>query len=520
MICLSDNKTKEEIKKIEQPKYAEIFKSFANEFPKLTDKELHSRTEKAMQFESEIFKNYVTDKNDNKYFSLSRFLTGAGYLDNFSKNTNLYSPEQIETFVQNPENSQNELMTLSYKLYNYIQEYKQLVNRYANLLNYYPVVLPKDDVSIDGFIDTLRYFEGYNYKTKLPEITKKLLIQDIFFGYELSRRGTNKKVLKEMPRKYCKITGKDEYGVYLYKFDLTYFDNNTDALNHFPAEFRFRYDQFKDGDRDRWFEPDPTRQFAFKFEDGFKYSLPYFSGVFVDLARLQEVKVAQTIASKLENYKLIHFKMPINEKSGKMDDYLINPDDATVYHQMAKNHLPEGAGLVTNPFTLESVNLKNNSDANSNIIDRHYTSMMSSAGMSRLLTNSNTSGSTGLQGSIEVDESIMFKVLRQYEAFFTRQLNYRRVKSSYNVTFLDSTIHNKHELNTMYKELANTGFNRFFVSSSAGISQLELIYGRKVEQALDLDELLDPLATAHTMSGNDEDDVAKTDEGARTQDKE
>jgi hypothetical protein len=71
--------------------------------------------------------------------------------------------------------------------------------------------------------------------------------------------------------------------------------------------------------------------------------------------------------------------------------------------------------------------------------------------------------------------------------------------------------------------MANTGFNRFYVSSSAGISQLEVIYGRQIEKSMELDDLLNPLSTAHTQSSEDgaeKDDNELSDEGAEARDKE
>lgn len=508
---------------INKPRYDEIYMSFSQQFQDLDDDEVAQKAKHAYDVAKEEYQNHIEEIDSKTMFNINSYIDTLSGFNSYGGDANPIKPKNIQYYVIDPENNKDSLLRVCTQLYTYIQEYKQLINRYGDMLNYYPVVTPIADVSQDDFIKALKFFEGYNYKSKLPEITKKILKFDVFFGYELSRRGTTKKIMKEMPRGYCKLIGKDEHNVYLYKFDLSYFSTHKNHLQSFPAEIQYAYQQYKDNKIDKWFEPNNEKQFAFKFDSTVNYMLPYFSGLFVDLARLQEVKVVQTLNAKFENYKLIHYKIPINEKSGSRDDFLINPDLAIKYHEMAEKHLPKGIGLTTNPFELDVANLQASNSESNNLVDRHYSNLMASAGMSRLLSSNNTTGSTGLNASVEVDESLMFRVLRQYEAFFTRQLSYRRDKSDYEVSFINSTVHNEQEVNKKYREMANTGFNRFYVSSSAGISQLEVIYGRKIENDMNLDDLLEPLSTAHTQSSEDgaeKNEGELSDDGAEARDKE
>jgi len=507
----------------DKPKFTDIYMNFAKEFPDLPDDDVAKKAKNAYNYAVDEYDKHIEDKKDKTMFNITSYIDTLAGFNETGRNANPIKPKRIQYYVTDPESNKDNLLRVCSQLYTYIQEYKQIIMRYGAMLNYYPVVNPIEDVSQESFINALKYFEGYNYKSKLGDITQKILKYDVYFGYEVSRRGTTKKILKEMPRGYCRLIGRDEYGVYLYQFDLSYFTKNKDVLNTFPKEFKFAYNEYKNKDGNRWYEPDNKKQFAFKFDTTVNYMLPYFSGIFVDLARLQEIKVIQTLNAKFENYKLIHYKIPINDKSGDMNDFLIDPDLALKYHDLAEKHLPKGIGLTTNPFDLDVANLQATNSADNNLVDRHYSNLLSSTGMSRLLTNNNTTGSTGLNASVKVDEAMMFKVLRQYEAFFTRQLSYRKNKSSFTVSFINSTVHNEEEVHKKYREDANTGFNRFYVSSSAGISQLEVIYGRKIEQEMNLDELLDPLSTAHTQSGEDDNtksDSELSDSGEEARDKE
>jgi hypothetical protein len=447
--------------KKQAPKYVDIYTTVKQQFPEITNEKLEEESKKIYEFEKEEFNKFTFTKDGKNYFNINSFLNGVGDFKSLIKNSNrVVDKDAVANYVQFAPNKKNELMVTSYMLYNYIQEYKNLIRYYADMLLYRPVVSPIDDITEVEFIKGMKFLEGYNYKTKLIEITSKMLMQDIYFGYELSNRGETKKVLKEMPFKYCRIVSIDKYGVRLYQFDLSYFDTYGEEIKSFPREFKVAYNNYGNpkNSQDKYFTPNVKKQFAFKFDVAVDYSLPFFTGIFIDMIRLQEIKTIATEANKSENYKLIWQKIPMDSKNGKKDQYLIGAD-VTTFHSNLVNNSPEGVGTVTTPMDVGVVSLSDSNNSSRDIVDRHFSNLMSSSGTSKLVFSSSSTGSTGVSSSIKMDEGTMYKVLRQYEAFFNRQFNYREGKNVLTVSFLNITIHNEDEVVDKYLKLAQSGYN-------------------------------------------------------------
>ena len=516
-------KSEELASKIQKPQYSDIYSGLMQQFPDESEEYIEQHANKMYAFEKENYEKYITEVDGKKFFNVSNFLNGVGDFHRPSVNSSkLLKDNAVQDLIQSTEQNRNAIKNVSYQLYNYVQEYKKLIN-YYDMLYYRAVINPKESIDKEDFIKTLEYFEGYNYKLKLGEITKKVLLQDVYFGYELSYNGTTKKTLMEFPFDWCQIVGKDKSDVYIYKFDLSYFNNHKESISNFPIEIQNAYNRLSNNKRGaNWYTPNVNKQFAFKLDTGVNYSLPFFSGIFVDMVRLHEIKEIQTDASRSDNYKLIHMKIPIDESGGEADKYLID-EGVEVYHENASANLPSLFGIITNPFDVEVLNLKDNNEQNSNIVDRHFGNLLSSAGVSRMLFNSSSVSSTGIKASIKMDENMMFKLLRQYEAFFNRQIaNNIKGKSVYSVNFINQTVHNEEEVYNRYMKIAEHGGNYSYVSASVGITQLEAIYGRQAEKIVGFDDAWDtPLATSYQQSADDtnkKDEVDLSDDGVEARD--
>jgi len=188
-------KSEELASKIQKPQYSDIYSGLMQQFPDKNEEYIEQHANKMYTFEKENYEKYITEVDGKKFFNVSNFLNGVGDFHRTSVNSSkLLKDNAVQDLIQLPEQNKNAIKDVSYKLYNYVQEYKKLIN-YYDMLYYRAVINPKESVNKEDFIKTLEYFEGYNYKLKLGEITKKLLLQDIYFGYELSYNGTTKKHL-------------------------------------------------------------------------------------------------------------------------------------------------------------------------------------------------------------------------------------------------------------------------------------------------------------------------------------
>ena len=84
-------------------------------------------------------------------------------------------------------------------------------------------------------------------------------------------------------------------------------------------------------------------------------------------------------------------------------------------------------------------------------------SIYNSAGVPKLIFNSDKASGAALNKAIMSDEATVFQLLRQFERWINRRLKDENKKINFKVTFLDITRYNKNELATMYREASTVG---------------------------------------------------------------
>jgi len=457
------------------------------------------------------FEKNIQDMGDNIRFDVGTFMNNA-LSQIFTRsyyNGSKYDPANIGYIIETPHKYKSQLINLSYFMYHKMQEFKTVLDYRATMPTYNYVVNPLKYVEgiEEDFIKNLEFLEHYNISHKFNKITKKLFLQDVWFGYEIHDNSYNFMYI-ELPIEYCNIIGIDRFETYRVAFNFTYFDNYPEQLQNYPEEFTVKYNSYKSskGKSSPIKELDSSKAIAFKFDEATEYVLPYYTGMFIDLLRLNNLKDVQIIGAISDNYKLLVQKIPMDTKTGKADKYLVNFDDAKEYHANVKSNVPKDVGVVTTPMEIEAVTLKNNVGSHDeNIVKSHTANLLNSAGVSSLLFNGDTTSSVGLQYNIQVDENILFRLLRQYETFFRKRLFYfnkRTYKFTFN--FLDQTHFNQDKVVERFLKAGQFGFNKFYISSAMGISQLDLINGSKLERALGLHDLLEPLKSSHTSTDEEE----------------
>jgi len=476
------------------------------------------------------FENNIEEIDGKIRFDVGGFMGGA-LSQIFKKSyasSSKYDASTVGYFIEAPYRYKKQLITLSYFMYHKMQEFKTIVDYRATMPTYHYVLNPmKYEEGIEeDFIKNLNFLENFNIAHKFNNITKKLFIQDVWFGYEVYDNSYNF-VFIELPVDYCNIIGKDRFETYKVSFDFTYFDKYPDLLESYPEEFKIKYKSYEQTKKNPVKELDGSKTIAFKFDESVEYVLPYYTGMFIDLLRLNNLKDVQIIGAISDNYKLIVQKIPMDSKSSKAEKYLIGYDSAKAFHNNVKENVPKDVGVVTTPMDIDAVTLKPNVGSHEeNIVKSHTANLFNSAGVSSLLFNGDTTSSVGLELNINVDENIIFRLLRQYELYFRKRLFYFNKRTyKFKFQFLDQTYFNSDKVVEKYLKAGQFGFNKFYISSALGISQLDLINGSKLENALGLYDLLIPLKSSHTMaddsksksnSDNEEDEQNNTNKGGES----
>lgn len=524
-----------------------IYLDLKKESPDLDDDEVLEKTSKLYEMQNEEdtedyssygeMGKYMYHQDGVGYFDLNDYFNDLlGTQSSTIYDVNDAQVEVIRKAIQYPVAQAKTLVKASKKVYDLSQDYKTAVKILGNLLRYVPMMNPRNDsVTKDDFIEQLKFIESFNYKFSFENATKKSLVEDVYYGYVVSNRGSSVREIMDMPPEYCHIAGKDKFGCYYYYFDITYFDTYPEDLEFYPNEFKIKYDSYLRKKKKRlnpstYMLPRLKNQMCVKFDIVKNYALPYFSSSLIEMIRLDEIKEQHFSDSLSENFKLIHQKIPIDTKSNKKDKFLISGNISKSNHANLKKNAGNNANVVTTPMDLSAISLKNSAQQLTNTPDYNFSNLYSSIGISQLLANNDKAGSTGIKANLMINSAMMFTLLRQYENFFNKQLFYHTQSLNYKVTMLNLTENNWEEMYTKYKSQADSGYNKFYAPACLQQTQLDIIYGMDMERnKLNLvDDYLDkPLISSHLgqqkLNINDDDDGqddGQSDESIRAEDRE
>lgn len=442
-----------------------------------------------------------------------------------------YTKEQIVRFLENPNKSQKELRKLSDYLYNTSPNYRRLILYFANLLRFDYVVEPFDlnteKIEIDKFkkqySQTIKLLEVMNMPHEMQKVLKTCFKEDVFYGYEHSTPDSY--FIQRLNPDYCRISSIED-GIYNFEYDFSYFENTNYPVSKYPKEFQDKYKEYqKDKSNYRWQELDASNTICIKINDEIEYPLPPFNTVFEAVFDIDETKRLKQIQNKMDNYMILTQRIPIDDKSGEANKFLIDLDTAIMFHNEATKSLPDEVGLVTSPMPIEAIKLETRNKDADNLAqaERDY---YNKAGVSQMLFNSDKTVSSALNKSITTDEQIVIAVLRQIERWVNRKLKFFNTKYKFRVRFLDTTIFNVKEKNDMYLKSAQYGAPVISeLIATLGLSPSALITKTFLEnEILDLHSKLIPLSSSHTQSGKNgagapvknDDDISES--GLKTRD--
>ena len=236
--------------------------------------------------------------------------------------------------------------------------------------------------------------------------------------------------------------------------------------------------------------------------------MPFFVGVFEPLLDLIDARTLQRNKDIIQNYKLILQKIPLfSESSAKdLDDFKLELDTVLQFSNQLADNVPEEVGVITTPMELDTIDFVPDDNSN-DIVANSMKQVFDSSGVSQLIFNSNTSGSTGVDASIKSDTAITWNLVGQIERWVQRFVKYRETTISFNFEILDVNIFNKDAAVTRELSLANSGVpNKMKLAATAGLTPTEVITNMIWEnQMLEIHNNWIPLQTSYTMSGDETD---------------
>jgi len=418
-----------------------------------------------------------------------------------------YSKEDIRKFNENPDRYQRQLMELSNYLYIISPQYRRLINHFSLMPTFDTHIIPyamKDKPNKKTFKlaynNISEYLEFMNLKYEIPKIMINCFKEDTFYGYVYETADTF--FIRKLPVKYCAISS-IENGLLVFQFDFLYFNGKPERLEEFGDEFKIKFKKYQENSKLRWQELDLKNTVCFKVnDDELTYSTPPFSGVFESVIEIDEFRKYRLNKERINNYKIIFEKIPMDSKSTEADSFLISIEEALKYHSMTASAIDDSVGLALTPFEIDTVDFKSDT-ADTNRVNDAIESFWNGAGVAANLMGSDTTSGNIIQMSIKNDEAISFRLLRQIEKWINYRISGFNTSSyKFKMEFIESTVYNVKELISTYKEMAMLGFPIITrLSSLLGVAGEEVSNMNYLESTvLELDKKFKPLQSSSTIS--------------------
>ena len=210
----------------------------------------------------EVLKFAAQIYNTDPYGYFTPNMSNQNIID-LNNNPEVPTKDKVTKALSDYKNNSEQLQAYSEFMEAFDMIYKRLVKYYAGMLSFdldiscINAYAPDKDFKSDEYKEDLRrvykFFDNFDYKHEFYKVVVELLRKQNYFTWfrdsqgtfngaeidinDTSKHKTSKYTLQTMPQKYCKITGRWEYG-YLYDFDMTYFTKAGTSLDSYDPVFR------------------------------------------------------------------------------------------------------------------------------------------------------------------------------------------------------------------------------------------------------------------------------------------
>ena len=433
------------------------------------------------------------------------------YTYSYGSLTNDYTPKEINRMINNPKQHQKQLREISRNLMGTSPQYQNLVEAIPRMCLFRPVIIPilnkdgkefkKEDIK-KAYIKSSNKLLKMNIEEEFLKATLQTSKYDTFYGYEIE---TSKNYfIKTLNPDYCRISSFDS--CLNFEFDFSYFTGKESLLkSSYPKEFVEKYVIYKNSGfnaNNQWQELDPNKTLCIKwFNDELGYSLPPYMSLFDDLYNLKDYKGLNKDKVKADLLKMLIFKIPINTKSDKPDNFLLSKDMIKTYMQLLNEQLPESVAAVTTPMEADEVKFVQQGVAKEDEILKAERQLFSSSAFAPALFGIDATGSA-LEYSTKYNLGKVFSIYRQFETWLNRKFT-RLYNGKVHIQLLNITTFNEKEVQEQYLKGSQMSVPcKTFYTASLGM-QPAVIMGLEFleNDILRTHEKWQPLNSSHTQNG-------------------
>lgn len=366
------------------------------------------------------------------------------------------------------------------------------------------------------------FLDKFDVKREFKKVMKQLLRQETY--YSVLRTDGDKYIFQELPSKYCKITGKSEWG-YLFDFNMIYFLNNPGvSIDMYPSVFKKMYKSAvvgnknngynpaasidkRNGDWILWTQTSPKDNFwSWKYSPEYATEVPYLSPLFSDVILAPMVRKLQTNKWMISAQKIAIGLIPMlkDNKSGNVRDMMsISPDTLGKFMGLLKNAIGDTIKFGSAP--LEDIKMLDFSTTNDNIQEEFNKNVSSQSGInSRLIYGIDKPNALETKASIDVDEYINLVIYNQFNLFMDFQLNQLTKKFKFKFKFEGTEFSSNRatRFDNVMKLLDKGIVLPQKISASLGMDVADFERQLMQARAMGFVDKLTPIITAYTNSAN------------------
>lgn len=432
-----------------------------------------------------------------------------------SATINILSEEKLDAELDSSVVNDSYLREVSKALYIKSSQYRRMVNYFAEASTLDWLAVPSEDTDLKTYRAVVSDLERINIKHEFVKIMKSVFKEGSYYGLVIENKESvhfHKVDAKDVIL-YGVVDGIFTIGVATHFFEL-------EDISMYSSELRMAIVNARQNNEPYVIVPYKD-SIAIKADEDSEVSVPPMAGSFRAILELEKYKKLRKVRDKLNTYKILVQKIPLqNDKnSNRADNFAIEADTATAFHEMFADSLPEEIQLVTTPMEVEDITVRQNQNSETDNVSNAEANFWNSNGVSEVLFGK-ANNNVGIKYSLKVDETMVFAILRQLERWVNIRIkDMAGKKNKVRFKILDITYYNRDEYIELLLKTAQFGLPvKLELASALGYNPREAIDMMNFENnTLKLHENMIPLMSSHVGAegqGRPEDKSGETTEGA------
>ena len=411
----------------------------------------------------------------NKY--IDKFIQGTksgsynpylaeSYLQDINMSPQKVDNKNLANMLANPHKYAKSLRDFSQYLENNIMQYMRTLDYFASIPTYLYELIPLDNATYikskgvwEEFQNSKRkvtkYLQKFQPKKAFHAISDNIIRHGVVFYYY--KETADSVMLVELPRDYCTITGKNEYG-WEFGINLTFFDKYVGLENSIPE----LYEQYKvfcimreakspEASKYVFYRMPMELGWCFSFDENKPDQSPPFKQLFKDTLAIVDYKDLLRTKVMLDTVMMLIQKIPFDKDTKRP---MMSRPEAEQYVGMTQSNLPVGVKTTATPLDCELVNFSSAQTQN-NIIGLGEANFFNSAGVSEILFGGDTKSALSLAYSTKVDFGFVEHLYNQYMNFLNYRLSLVSRKYRWEVLMYGNRYEDEEKLKTT-KELVQS----------------------------------------------------------------